>query len=412
MTSGLRRARPWVAGVTLAVIACAGSFWVGAGVTSPWEQARENAATPVVASASVVAGELVPEVTPVAGVIRLGHSVAVTVDGPREGTRAVVTRHRVAAGDRVGSGTVLVEVADRPLIALGIPFPLFRDLGFEDRGSDVRALQEAMTEQGWYRGRVDGVFGTGTQEAVRRMYRSIGVSPPETREDDAAALAEAHRALAELVEQGDQATQDAVAQARARVAAAAGRASTWLPAAEVVACEGEASVVSVAPVGTVLGADTAAVELRVGAPTATARATMSQVEAFEVGSPVTVSSVGEDADPYGATVLSIGEFTDGHDDVPPGYDVTVGLVDVPSLADGDHVTIRPNEAGVAARGLLVPLAAIRERSGQLYVQVLDGDPTRVPVTTHQAPVELLVSRDGMAVVAGSELSAGDRVAVG
>ena len=54
MTSGLRRARPWVAVVTLAVIACAGSFWVGAGVTSPWEQARENAATPVVASASVV----------------------------------------------------------------------------------------------------------------------------------------------------------------------------------------------------------------------------------------------------------------------------------------------------------------------------------------------------------------------
>ena len=43
------------------------------------------------------------------------------------------------------------------------------------RGDDVAALQARLTEMGFNSGRVDGIFGTATEEAVKDFQKSVGV---------------------------------------------------------------------------------------------------------------------------------------------------------------------------------------------------------------------------------------------
>jgi peptidoglycan hydrolase-like protein with peptidoglycan-binding domain len=42
------------------------------------------------------------------------------------------------------------------------------------KGDDVRALQQALTDKGFPCGKVDGVFGVGTEVAVRAFQASEG----------------------------------------------------------------------------------------------------------------------------------------------------------------------------------------------------------------------------------------------
>ncbi|MBQ7866849.1 MAG: peptidoglycan-binding protein, partial [Clostridia bacterium] len=46
--------------------------------------------------------------------------------------------------------------------------------GIEDRGDDVRKMQEALIEQGYLKGKADGKFGMQTQQAVRNFQRDHG----------------------------------------------------------------------------------------------------------------------------------------------------------------------------------------------------------------------------------------------
>lgn len=46
-----------------------------------------------------------------------------------------------------------------------------------DSGSLVRSLQQALKDQGFYKGDVDGKFGFGTTEAVKAFQRSRGLTP-------------------------------------------------------------------------------------------------------------------------------------------------------------------------------------------------------------------------------------------
>ncbi|CAA6819753.1 MAG: Unknown protein [uncultured Sulfurovum sp.] len=40
-----------------------------------------------------------------------------------------------------------------------------------DRGRNVKALQRALKQEGFYRGRIDGFFGKGVKRAVKRFQR-------------------------------------------------------------------------------------------------------------------------------------------------------------------------------------------------------------------------------------------------
>ncbi|HEY0187905.1 MAG TPA: ABC transporter ATP-binding protein [Cellulomonas sp.] len=248
----------------------------------------------------------------------------------------MVTAQRVQVGDEVVPGTVLVEVSDRPLIALPLPFPLFRDLHRGDTGSDVAALE---------------ALDTLRTEAAPGAPEPVGLSA-----------------------------------ARTTLAEAQARAGAWLPAAEVVALERGSVVTAVAPVRTTLDDGLPVVSLRSGAPTVTARADLSVAGGFSVGTPVVVSEVGGDGSATGVVgeVGEVGTFQEGTAELAPGYDLRVDLDDGAELPDG-------------TRELLTP-AAVRDEGGGLAVLVLDSAPDVVPVQTRRVDVAVLLSADGQAVV--------------
>lgn len=423
MTSGAwGRSRPWVVTLLIGILACLGAFLAGNHVRSPWEKARQNAETTVLASAAVVQGELALPTPTLTASVTLGTVQRVTVTERDGDVRPIVTRQRVSPGDAVHSGTALIDVADRPLIALTLPFDLFRDLHAGDRGSDVAAVQQALAELKMYDGRQDGIFGTGTQTAVRRLYKSLGaVAPPPTTED-AAAVQEAQDAYDSLVAQSvadspepdrpepDKPEPDRIAAAKAALTAARVRAAEWLPATEVIALSASATVATVSPVGTLLTADAPAMTLRSGPPTASGRASLSVVDAFGVGSQIVASLVGGSASVTGV-VTAVGGFAEARDEMPPGHDIQVELTSSDGLDDGSQVLVSPADAGTAVTGLLVPMAAVREDGDTLCVLVLESAADEVPARTRRVEVTVTVARDGMALVDG-DLEPGALVAVG
>lgn len=44
------------------------------------------------------------------------------------------------------------------------------------RGQEVRSIQTKLKSLGFYKGAVDGVYGTGTQKAVRAYQKSVGIT--------------------------------------------------------------------------------------------------------------------------------------------------------------------------------------------------------------------------------------------
>ncbi len=44
------------------------------------------------------------------------------------------------------------------------------------RGSEVRQVQQALKDKGFYKGSVDGIFGTQTQSAVKAYQKSVGIT--------------------------------------------------------------------------------------------------------------------------------------------------------------------------------------------------------------------------------------------
>ncbi|MEU4522838.1 peptidoglycan-binding protein [Amycolatopsis sp. NPDC024027] len=122
------------------------------------------------------------------------------------GAKPVVTAVRKQAGELVGAGNVLAEVAGRPLVALHGAEPAYRDLRPGDSGKDVAQLRQALRELGFpSAGDADGVFGAATKRAVTGYYRSLGFSAPAT----GGSTGQDETAL--------QAAEDAVTQAERRV---------------------------------------------------------------------------------------------------------------------------------------------------------------------------------------------------
>ncbi|WP_445269825.1 peptidoglycan-binding protein [Streptomyces sp. DSM 41634] len=94
-------------------------------------------------------------------------------------TRPVVTKVHAKPGEVVKPGSVLVEVAGRPVLALRGALPSYRNLSGGAVGPDVVQLQQALAELGHRRGSdASGTFGPGTQEAVRALYKAAGYTAP------------------------------------------------------------------------------------------------------------------------------------------------------------------------------------------------------------------------------------------
>lgn len=65
------------------------------------------------------------------------------------------------------------------LLALALLLPVIADaagIGYGSQGEDVKKIQQVLKNWGYYKGSVDGVFGSGTLAAVKSFQRANGLT--------------------------------------------------------------------------------------------------------------------------------------------------------------------------------------------------------------------------------------------
>ncbi len=130
---------------------------------------------PAVVTAPVRVGQVRDVVTGSARV-RSGESVAVPAPAAVGDSLPIVTAWPARVGSAQPAGSVLVEVAGRPVIVLAGSFPAYRSLAVGARGPDVEQLRAALAELGYETGSAD-VFDRGLAEDVASLYESAGYDP-------------------------------------------------------------------------------------------------------------------------------------------------------------------------------------------------------------------------------------------
>lgn len=301
----------------------------------------------------------------------------------------VVTSVERSPGDMLEAGSVLMRVNGRPLFVLTGAFALYRDIQPGDTGDDVAAVQAALVSAGLPVGKDKaGVYGPGTQSAVRKLYKRAGYEAPETATPPAAGDSE--------VDEGGIAP-----------------ASTPVPTTPlgplIVRSEAlmvanlPATIGTVAAVGTTVATDTDLVTLGAGQVLLTATLPTTSLGALAVGAQG--SLVDDSGAPVAAAIIGIQAGSSEGDSVVAlsigGGAVTVG---------NSYVVTVDNPAAESGASLLAPIAAVVTRAGSSFVYVRDSDSYR------EVPVNVLGSVGGIAAIepvsADDQLSAGTDVRVG
>lgn len=278
--------------------------------------------------------------------------------------RLIVTKQLLNVGSRVTNGTVIALVSNRPLIALTLSIPLYRDLHDGDTGPDVAAIRRAL-----------GLSPTGSVDSalitrIRAIYRSLGVQPPGWPGE------------------------------------------AYIDESEIVAIpisSFQATVSSAASVGATVSTNHPVATLTVGPTQVDFRADVSEVSSLKQGDPVTI--VGSDGVTRDGTVTHVGGFVEGSQisgkpATASGYDIVVTPAVVagqPTLQPGTSATVRSKTPQKAS--LAVPMLAIRQDDNGAYVIVRRGK-KQVHVS-----VRVVAQANGWASVVASKLAAGDPVQV-
>lgn len=164
----------WLA---LAAIVAGTALWLGGQVKSPRQRAAEAKAPPASPVTAPVEVRRLRQMVVLRGTVRAGQEVTITLDADTGDRKPLVTKLKLEVGSKVAAGTLLLEVAGRPVFALPGQIPMYRDLRPGDRGDDVAQLQRALRGLGHSIGDRSGTFGAGTTRAIRRFFRARGYEP-------------------------------------------------------------------------------------------------------------------------------------------------------------------------------------------------------------------------------------------
>ncbi|WP_237296799.1 peptidoglycan-binding protein [Streptomyces sp. 3211] len=327
------------------------------------------------------------------------------LSGP-DTTRPIVTKVKVKPGDVVKPGSVLVEVAGRPVLALSGSLPAYRNLTSGAVGEDVVQVQQALAALGHRRGSdASGTFGPGTQEAVRSLYQAVGYVPATGAAGKTGPVAKPESG--KPGETGDKPVSPGTL--------ATAPAGVMLPASEVAfVSDGPVRVESVdAVVGATAGEKL--LTLTAGALVVDGALESYQKDTVRPGQKVEVFADTTGGRAIGTvTSVAVAPAPATKDAAPaaaPAYAVKI-KPDTPLPADfaGQNVRLTISAAASAGEVLVVPVSAISSGADgrtTLTVVASGGRQTRVEIRTG-------MTGDGhveVTPVAGA-LSPGDRVVIG
>lgn len=258
-----------------------------------------------------------------------------------------------AVGDTVNEGDVILEVGNRPVIALVGDLPMYRDLGPGDLGDDVRLIEEALGRLGYFAKAADDTWDADTSAALDRLYTDrkfapIG-APPEVTEEVGRLNAEAEAAA-----KGDAA---ALKQAEQALDAATARVGSRLPADEVVLVPRLPARVAKAAVQRGSRIDGAVMTL--GSELPQIRSSVAEVDRKLVKPKQRASvQLTDSGGTFEATVVAVASGAGTGGAGPERYAVTLAPTDPPANSFGADVTVTLRVRSADDKVLVVPAAAL------------------------------------------------------
>jgi membrane fusion protein, multidrug efflux system len=167
-------------GIALAAILgiAIGSYEVGAHVRSSRQAAADQAPAARSVLTVPVKAQVLRQTAVFRATYRAGATDPVGTYPTIDGSDPVVTAVRVRAGRRITSGSVVLEVAGQPVVAMQGGLPMYRALHAGDAGPDVRELQGELASHHAYGGSTTGVFDSATRSAVSSYLSERGYQLP------------------------------------------------------------------------------------------------------------------------------------------------------------------------------------------------------------------------------------------
>lgn len=168
--------------VIVALIAAVGGLLISTTIKSPADVAAQTQPPGLTQLTATVHRQVISTTVLAQGKVSQPAEVsgpAASGGGGASGAQPIVTRIFLHPGAEVGPGSVILEVAGRPVFAFPGTVPAYRNLIPGETGEDVAELQVALEEIGLGVGDdTSGVYGPGTAAAVAAFYQDIGYSAP------------------------------------------------------------------------------------------------------------------------------------------------------------------------------------------------------------------------------------------
>jgi peptidoglycan hydrolase-like protein with peptidoglycan-binding domain len=219
------RGRGWlITLVAVALAACGLGLLAGHFIISPRQLAAESQPPPPTVITAAVVEQRIERTIVTRGIIsavdtvQVGQGFLVPPDDNGGGTdQGVLTGVFAAVGDEIAAGRAVVEISGRPLVVLPGAKAGWRDMKPGMSGDDVRQLQAALRDLGFFSGSVSGTFDSATKRAVEKFYAHLGYTAPTTDGGDGSdaqtlqqaqdAVTDAERAWQNLKDEQAQAEQ-------------------------------------------------------------------------------------------------------------------------------------------------------------------------------------------------------------
>ena len=182
-TNGIarKRRRAVIISVVVLIAVAALSWWAGRATTTTSALARgQKAPTPPVLTAPAVLRQLGTTLQASGKLVAAGSETITVGSISVPGAQSIVTADVVRVGARLGNGSVVAQVAGRPVFAFAGKTPMYRSLASGDSGPDVAQLQHDLADIGYTITDTAGTYGPSTSAALAALYKNSNYAPPSS----------------------------------------------------------------------------------------------------------------------------------------------------------------------------------------------------------------------------------------
>jgi hypothetical protein len=175
-----RRRTVIISGVVLIAVAAL-SWFAGRATTTTSALARgQKAPTPPVLMAPVVLKQLGTTLQAPGKLVAAGSETITVGSISVPGAQSIVTADVVHVGELLRNGSVVAQVAGRPVFAFAGQTPMYRSLASGDSGPDVAQLQHDLADIGYTIDDTAGTYGPSTSAALAELYKNSNYAPPSS----------------------------------------------------------------------------------------------------------------------------------------------------------------------------------------------------------------------------------------